>query len=73
MESVYGCDDVVILFVLYLGVEFCFVVKGVFGGELFWVMLVIEVVIVVIDLVFMFVFDEVDVGIGGVVVIEVGW
>jgi len=48
------------------------VVCGVFGGELSWVMFALEVVLVGVDFVLMFVFDEVDVGVGGWVVVEIG-
>jgi DNA repair protein RecN (Recombination protein N) len=72
VESASGRDDVAILLAPHPGAEPRPVSRGASGGELSRVMLAIEVVIAAVDPVPTFVFDEVDVGIGGAAAIEVG-
>lgn len=57
----------------YVGVVLCVLVKVVLGGELVCILLVILVIVLVVIMVLILIFDEVDSGIGGVVVEVVGW
>lgn len=68
----YGQQDIEFLVSVNLGQLVCLLVKVVFGGEFFWISLVIQVVVVQILIILILVFDEVDVGIGGGIVEVVG-
>lgn len=67
-----GCECCELLVSVNFGQLLCFLCKVVFGGELVCISLVIEVVMFGKDSVGIMVFDEVDIGIGGVVVEVVG-
>lgn len=55
-----------------VGEEFRFFVRIASGGELSRIMFVIKYVLVVVDIVDCYVFDEVDIGVSGVIVEYIG-
>lgn len=67
-----GCDEVDLLFVGHAGAPARPIGEGASGGELSRVMLALEVSLAEANPVPVFVFDEVDAGIGGRAAVEVG-
>lgn len=70
--QVNGLESVEFLVSVNFGQLLKGLVKVVLGGELLWISLVIQVIMVQILCIFILVFDEVDVGIGGFIVEVVG-
>lgn len=68
----WGCEQVVLLFAANPGAKPAALAKVASGGELSRVRLALEVVLAVDDPGHVFIFDEVDAGIGGAVAVEVG-
>lgn len=68
-----GQDEVVFIVVINLGVFFGLLNKIVLGGELSCFFLVFKVCLILDVGGLMFIFDEIDCGVGGVMVDVVGW
>lgn len=70
--GVDGVDCIEFRVIINLGQLMQFIVKVVFGGELFCIVLVIQVIMVCKMEILVLIFDEVDVGISGLIVVVVG-
>lgn len=70
--SCIGIDQFEFYVQINLGIKLGFMMKVVFGGELLCFLLVLKVCFVDKGFVFMLVFDEIDIGVGGVVVEVIG-
>lgn len=63
-----GVDDIEFMIFFNLGEDIKFIYKVVLGGEMFRFMLVFKIILVDIDDIDILVFDEIDIGISGIVV-----